>query len=348
MYCAAVPYVDGGDQNAIPHRPETSRLKNNCPSEVKVGCGHLSTIRMSQFALSRCLAAAVLAVVTANYTPTSVPTCYKEGERCMGAEGHPLVPYLGCCAGFVCEGKRADWGKSCSKKLQPIVVSPIVDTTSRKCYRKNERCEGAVGHSAVPNLGCCSGFVCEGTLPTWGKSCVKESTPSTSAPILTTEASKCYQLGERCEGAYGYPAVPSWGCCNGHVCEGKRPDWGWSCIKQPTIAPYVSPPATLPPPQGRTCYKPGERCRGANGYPVVPFLYCCDGYVCEGARSDWGRSCVPQVPSKTTTPLQGKCYMEGERCIGADGHPAVPYLECCPGYACKSNRSDWGLNCVKL
>lgn len=44
------------------------------------------------------------------------PKCYKDGEKCMGAEGYEYVPYAPCCDDSVCmPNKKKGWGSFCMK-----------------------------------------------------------------------------------------------------------------------------------------------------------------------------------------------------------------------------------------
>jgi hypothetical protein len=147
----------------------------------------------------------------------------------------------------------------------------------------------------------------------------------------------CRVAGERCIGAPGRDAVPWIPCCAGMTCSGddKTPGgYGKVCSKE-----------VLP-----TCRKAGERCIGADGYPAVPWVTCCDGASCskkDDSHGGYGMLCDGgggygqghEAP---------KCYKSGERCRGADNHPAVPWLGCCNAYeTCDTPAKDWGYVCGK-
>jgi hypothetical protein len=142
-------------------------------------------------------------------------TCYSRGERCLGASGHPFVPYLPCCNGETCTAEiEGQWGRNCEGI----------------CYQGGERCMGAPGMPFVQHLPCCSGATCKASSTTWGKFCEIDQT--------------CYAVGERCMGAPGYPAVPQLGCCNKAVCTPNvTKGWGSWCTLVTPQAPPASPQA---------------------------------------------------------------------------------------------------------
>jgi hypothetical protein len=178
--------------------------------------------------------AAVVAAASANTyvatTPTPTPKCYKEGEHCIGAAGHPAVPYIGgandgCCDGLSCVADPSynGWGKVCAKGGYAPTPTP-----APKCYKEGEHCIGAAGHPAVPyiggaNDGCCDGLSCvaDPSYNGWGKVCAKggytaapttttkattttttTKTTTTTTTTKTTTAAKCLAVGEKCNGSY--------------------------------------------------------------------------------------------------------------------------------------------------
>lgn len=213
-------------------------------------------------------------------------TCHKEGEKCKGAEGYPAVPWLGCCKGYECEGRAADWGYTCVKRNQYPASEP-----PKKCHKPGEKCIGAEGHPAVPWLGCCDDYVCEGKASDWGYVCVKKESP------------KCHKVGEKCMGAPGYPAVPWLGCCDGMTCTGKAYDWGMMCEKpgKTTSAPSTTTAAK--------CAKEGDRCNGS--YPPCCGSSPCLGEsgfeTCQVSGSNEFPSCVTWI---------GRCGAGINRCCG--------------------------------
>jgi hypothetical protein len=160
-------------------------------------------------------------------TPTPAPKCYKEGEHCIGAAGHPAVPYIGganegCCDGLSCVADPSynGWGKVCAKGGYAPTPTP-----APKCYKEGEHCIGAAGHPAVPyiggaNDGCCDGLSCvaDPSYNGWGKVCAKggytaapttttkatttTTTTKTTTTTNTTTAAKCLAVGEKCNGSY--------------------------------------------------------------------------------------------------------------------------------------------------
>lgn len=248
--------------------------------------------------------AALVSVAAANYYDTTpAATCYKEGEKCMGAEGYQAIPWLGCCDGYECKGEAHDWGFVCVKAQErPTVLEP-------KCHEAGEKCKGADGHPYIPYLGCCDGYVCEGKADDWGSVCIKQELP------------KCYNSGEKCIGAEGYPAIPWLGCCDGLVCAGQADDWGVTCVEPESVA---KPEPTLPRPEptttkpatttkGRstaapTCLIEGETC-GMELEACCDSLSCIDKYygrmTCEREATTPPGTTIPRTGASTTTMMSG-------------------------------------------
>jgi hypothetical protein len=123
---------------------------------------------------------------------------------------------------------------------------------------------------------------------------------------LCAQAQQCYQIGERCAGAEGKPAVEWRDCCNQAKClphpnaNNDASKWGRFC--QSTAQPK--------------CHQAGERCAGAVGKPPVEWLGCCgqpqvDCIPHPSAANDgskWGRFCLSKDggPSKATFDVKQK------------------------------------------
>jgi FAD/FMN-containing dehydrogenase len=121
-------------------------------------------------------------------------------------------------------------------------------------------------------------------------------------------------------------------------------------------SPTPAPAITTAPSGSCTKTAPGERCIGAPGYPAVPWLGgCCTGDCAPDAAKGWGQWC-PKVsgppaptpaPAITTAPT-GSCTKTApsQRCIGAPGYPAVPWLGgCCIGDCAPNAAKGWGQWC---
>lgn len=155
----------------------------------------------------------------------------------------------------------------------------------------------------------------------------------------------CYEDGERCIGAKGYPHVPYKKCCSGKPHITVDYDWGSWC----------NGPKHLP----KKCadYKDG-------GYYSKDYESCGHGYHCATPLSSgyngWykdGDSAMYCLPSGDDVKqdngkhyAMNSCYKEGERCMGEDDYPYVPYMPCCDGKPAKKMSSDgeydWGYFCV--
>lgn len=208
------------------------------------------------------------------------------------------------------------------------VPGMMLTSLRQECYAEGEKCIGAPNYPAVPYKPCCSGS-CTGNAKDWGMVCV-----SSGGGGGGSSQGQCYNIGQKCQGAPGYPNVPYLGCCDGE-CTGAASDWGKVCVAKSSAGGV----------NGK-CYKYGEKCQGAPGFPNVPYLGCCEG-ECTGAASDWGKICVAKSGGDGNSGSSGKCYSMGERCEGAPGKPPVPYLGCCAGYECTGSHPEWGKICIK-
>jgi hypothetical protein len=152
---------------------------------------------------------------------------------------------------------------------------------------------------------------------------------ATLAAVAVT-ASACTPAGQRAIGAPGYSEVPYvGGCCDRSAPVAKAGDWGLFCAGGGNA---------------KTCYGAGERAIGASGNAAVPYLPCCDGSKPVAKAGDWGLFCGAGTASGGSGAAK-TCYKDGERAIGADGHPAVPHLKCCSGAEPAAKAGDWGLFC---
>lgn len=86
------------------------------------------------------------------------------------------------------------------------------------------------------------------------------------------------------------------------------------------------------------CYKKGERCIGAKGYPKVDYYPCCDNVKRVSVSYDWGEFCG-EAPMKKPV-----------KCAGEEGYPYFEYKSCAPGYHCvkpdSSYKYGWGMYCM--
>lgn len=154
------------------------------------------------------------------------------------------------------------------------------------------------------------------------------------AATLVAIAAAKHKEGEKCMGAPGFPPVEYLGCEEGLECIGDASDWGKVCVKSTATSCRKVRDG-----EARK-YTEGEKCRGASGYPAIPYFGCADGLECTGDAPDWGKICVKVGGQRR--------YKEGEKCRGAQGHPAVPYRGCADGLECTGDASDWGKICVEV
>lgn len=91
-------------------------------------------------------------------------------------------------------------------------------------------------------------------------------------------------------------------------------------------------------------YGPGERCKGAPGYPAVSWQDppCQGGASCNVPDPEYGFRCPA---ASGTSSIDGDCYGAGERGQGAEGHLNVPFKPCCDGSEQVPKDNDWGLFC---
>jgi hypothetical protein len=236
---------------------------------------------MMKFVL--CFSYTLIACASAQYYVGSETTCAKDGERCAGAAGHPLIPYVPCCSteaqGIHCAKKKTyaanEWGMFCVSR----------DDTQQTSYARGERCMGAPGKPFVKFLPCRdAGDVCaEDAKLGWGAFC-KPGALTTTTPS-PADKKTCYNAGERCMGAPGKPFVKYMPPCDAKMVCREEPVLGWGS--------WVMPALPVPGSSALTCYQSGERCAGAPGKPFVQWLGCCDPKDnCEVDESKgWGSFC---------------------------------------------------------
>lgn len=234
--------------------------------------------QLHQFVAAAVVIAVTVSSASAAYyeapTPTPKPvSCYKDGERAIGAPGKPAVPYLPCCSGHPPKPQPGySWGLFCGGQGEIIVTD--------ECYKNGERAIGAPGKQYVPYLPCCSGNEPKSSPDSWGKFCV-DSSGTPPAPYGEPEKT-------RCAGEEGYPYVKYVDCGYGNKCE-KEPKYGWGFFCMPITK--------------SDCYGPGERAIGAKGYPAIPYLPCCSGkQPVSRSYSDWGLFCPAEGVAKTPAP----------------------------------------------
>lgn len=144
---------------------------------------------------------------------------------------------------------------------------------------------------------------------------------------------KCRKDGERCIGAHGFPGVEWIPCCSGDC---STPDTSYGGYGK------VCGPAKKYP-HAPTCRKDGERCMGAHGFPAVEWISCCSGdcSVPDTSYGGYGKLCGSGHYHPPAPPAP-KCRAEGERCAGAHGKPAVPWVDCCHGMSCDAPDTSYG------
>jgi hypothetical protein len=253
--------------------------------------------------------------------------CYSAGQRCVGAPGFPAVPFFPCCGRMTCTAADPNFGLACEDASSgPGVIPPP------QCYGEGQRCIGAPNFPQVPFLPCCGEMTCSAADPVYGFAC--QNGPSSPSP---SPSPQCYAVGQRCIGAQGFPAVPYLPCCENMTCSARDPSYGFACETPSPDAPAA-------------CYAEGQRCIGAPGFPAVPYFGCCGGMTCTAKDAQYGLACenpvsvpTPSLPALPNTPPQ--CYAEGQRCIGAPGFPAVPYIGCCGDMTCTAKDAQYGLAC---
>lgn len=149
--------------------------------------------------------------------------CYANGQRCQGAPGFPAVEWKPCCDGNAqCVDNAAlGWGKWCQTE------NDNNNQPDDTCYNVNERCQGAPGFPFVQFKPCCDAdATCEDNEALgWGKWCTSPNSGGQD-PDPT-----CYNEGERCQGAPGFPFVEFKPCCdgNGECVDNEALGWGKWC-----------------------------------------------------------------------------------------------------------------------
>jgi hypothetical protein len=155
----------------------------------------------------------------------------------------------------------------------------------------------------------------------------------------TNSTKICTLAGERCAGAEGKQYVQYAPCCDSTLWYIQKPsatadEWGAFC---------------MPPTDKKMCYATGQRCKGAAGDPYVQFMSCCslDDECVEDALLGWGSFCTSKAKTSPPTTTTEKCYMTGERCMGAPGFPYIPYQKCCneQDECVEDSSSGWGSFC---
>jgi hypothetical protein len=246
-------------------------------------------------------------------------TCFSSGEVCSGPN-KSVSNGLPCCDGFTCTGSDPVRGLTCVKG-------------GPQCHPEFAFCIPGSGSST--ELPCCKGLTCV-PVPQWIASCRNLSRTAATTPVPSSKPHRsdttCYAAGERCIGAKDFPFVPYKPCCGDLTCSGKGPEYGRACEK-PKLRAFPK------------CYASGQRCVGAPNHPYVPYLPCCDGMACTAKDPKYGLSCErPQVKAPIPAP-ELNCYAAGERCIGWDGFPAVPYKSCCGDMTCSARDPVYGHAC---
>jgi hypothetical protein len=128
-----------------------------------------------------------------NYAvPEEKETCYKTGEKAIGAPGKPAVPYLPCCTASdePIEMPSIDWGKFCMPKggSTPTISAPYsTPAPGKSCYETGERVIGADYYPEVKYLnGCCNPKDVPQPGSSWGMFCLPLKTkPQNYKPELT-------------------------------------------------------------------------------------------------------------------------------------------------------------------
>lgn len=107
----------------------------------------------------------------------------------------------------------------------------------------------------------------------------------------------------------------------------------------------------------QTCYKPGERSQGADGYEQVSYKPCCDGRAPVDKIGQWGKFCPDEYSGDDggnggdggdggdNGNGSSECYGPGMRSMGDEGYPAVEYKPCCDGRTAVKRASEWGMFC---
>jgi FAD binding domain/Berberine and berberine like len=109
-----------------------------------------------------------------------------------------------------------------------------------------------------------------------------------------------------------------------------------------TISTGPTPPTPSATTTTGSCTAAGQRCAGAPGFPLVPYIGCCSGGCNPDASKGWGSWCPS---SGTSTNPPGTCTPLNQRCAGATGFPFVQYIGCCAGNCNIDANRGWGKWC---
>lgn len=175
---------------------------------------------------------------------------------------------------------------------------------------------------------------------------------------------KCYALGERCEGAYGYDYVESYPCCDEKAtCSGQDSYYGKVCAMAEEYNSYNPYPVKTEAPISVDYYTTKKAADPVDyytkkaadpvdypAYPVKTEAPTKDyGYPTEAPTKDYGyggESPKVDYPKKKYGYEHPKCYEIGERCCGADGYEFVEWLGCCdPKATCTGKDEHYGKVC---
>jgi hypothetical protein len=213
-------------------------------------------------------------------------SCYKSGERAIGAPGYAYVDYKPCCSGEQPTPSHSDWGLFCGGSSPKPDTAPPVHKPApppapapkeyehepapapppapkgdeyEKCRPRGSTC----GWSYGPSASCCGDDVCEKEDGYSGAYCAAKKQPTYEAPApppapapKTDNYDKCAPRGSTC--GWSHSSSPS--CCGDDVCEKKDGYSGAYCAakKQPTYEAPAPPPAPAPKciPRGTACEAP--------------------------------------------------------------------------------------------
>jgi hypothetical protein len=117
--------------------------------------------------------------------------------------------------------------------------------------------------------------------------------------LPAADLNKCYNTGDRCMGAANFPYIQYRKCCKDTDECATDLSLGWGSFCKPKNAKDAGAgPAT-------SCYNTGERCKGASGFPYVPYHNCCQpSDQCEESPSrGWGSFCVPSDNSSAVSTM---------------------------------------------
>jgi hypothetical protein len=230
-------------------------------------------------------------------------SCYKSGERAIGAPGYAYVDYKPCCSGEQPTPSHSDWGLFCGgSSPKPDTAPPV--------------------HKPAPPPA---------PAP---KEYEHEPAPAPPPAPRGDEHEKCRPRGSTCGWSYG----PSASCCGDDVCEKEDGYSGAYCAakKQPTYEAPAPPPAPAPKciPRGTACEAPLPTSYRVDDYsedyfdapapapaPAPARSGCCGDDVCATAAGRKGTYCVSKTSPKPA------CRALLEACTSA--------ADCCDkGYFC--------------